>query len=74
MTQTTTSRRAFLSVTGATAASVWIPQPVKGYAAAEMRAVNPADVGISKWELDTPALCVDLDHAGAEHREDAGHS
>jgi D-serine deaminase-like pyridoxal phosphate-dependent protein len=61
MTQMTASRRAFLTATGVAAASVWVPKPVKGFSAAEMRAMNPADVGISKWELDTPALCVDLD-------------
>jgi D-serine deaminase-like pyridoxal phosphate-dependent protein len=58
------SRRTFLS--GAAAASVyfWIPKPVKGYTAEEMRTmVEGANVkpGISKWDLDTPALCVDLD-------------
>ncbi|MCH2254530.1 MAG: DSD1 family PLP-dependent enzyme [Vicinamibacterales bacterium] len=57
------SRRHFLAA-GAGAASVWIPRPVKGYSAAEMRqqAVNDRiEVGISKWDLDTPCLCVDLD-------------
>jgi 3-hydroxy-D-aspartate aldolase len=57
------SRRDFLS--GATAASMsfWIPKPVKGYSSAEVRATVSENVkpGISKWELDTPALCVDLD-------------
>ena len=57
------SRRIFLS--GATAASVWfwIPKPVKGYSPAELRAmtVNGTVKGVSKWDLDTPALCVDLD-------------
>ena len=61
------SRRAFLSAAGAASAFVWIPKPVRGYTPAEMRgmvalpegtAVKP---GVSKWELDTPALCVDLD-------------
>ena len=61
MTQIPSSRRAFLTATGATAASVWIPRPVKGYSAAELRAARLDDVGISKWEIDTPALCVDLD-------------
>ena len=57
------SRRHFLAA-GAGAASVWIPRPVKGYSAAEMRqqAVNDrVEVGVSKWDLDTPCLCVDLD-------------
>jgi D-serine deaminase-like pyridoxal phosphate-dependent protein len=37
---------------------------VKGYTAAEMRAMTidtRVKPGISKWDLDTPALCVDLD-------------
>ena len=62
MTQSV-SRRHFLAA-GAGAASVWIPRPVKGYSAAEMRqqAVNDRiEVVISKWDLDTPCLCVDLD-------------
>jgi 3-hydroxy-D-aspartate aldolase len=58
------SRRVFLS--GATAASVyfWIPKPVKGYSPAELRAMTVnerVESGVSKWDLDTPALCVDLD-------------
>ena len=35
----------------------------RGYSAADMRA-KAADgtlAGVSKWDLDTPALCVDLD-------------
>jgi D-serine deaminase-like pyridoxal phosphate-dependent protein len=58
------SRRVFLAGAAAASATLWIPKPVKGYSAAEMRgmaagqAVRP---GISKWDLDTPALCVDLD-------------
>src|SRR5438105_617776 len=58
------SRRLFLSSAMAASAHVWIPQRVSGYKAVEMRPaaygvqVKP---GVSKWELDTPALCVDLD-------------
>jgi 3-hydroxy-D-aspartate aldolase len=57
------SRRTFLSTAVAASAYVWIPKPVKGYTAAEMRArpIDAAKPGVSKWELDTPALCVDLD-------------
>ena len=58
------SRRHFLHAAGAGAASVWIPKPVKGYSAAEMRGQAPGgrlEAGISKWDLDTPCLCVDLD-------------
>jgi D-serine deaminase-like pyridoxal phosphate-dependent protein len=42
---------------------MWIPKPVNGYTADEMRAkaAEGSVVGVSKWELDTPALCVDLD-------------
>jgi 3-hydroxy-D-aspartate aldolase len=59
-----TSRRGFLSGAAAASAYVWIPKPVRGYTASEMLAMaDGANVkpGISKWELDTPALCVDLD-------------
>ena len=56
-----TSRRAFVGATAATAAHVWIPKPVKGYTAGEIVPVTPHRAGISKWDLDTPALCVDLD-------------
>ena len=60
-----TSRRTFLATSAAASAYLWIPKPVKGYTAAEMRALADSDgavsPGVSKWELDTPALCVDLD-------------
>jgi 3-hydroxy-D-aspartate aldolase len=59
------SRRTFLAAGAATAAHVWIPGSVKGYTAAEVIArlapSSPMGVGVSKWDLDTPALCVDLD-------------
>jgi D-serine deaminase-like pyridoxal phosphate-dependent protein len=58
------SRRAFLSSAAAASASFWIPKQVKGYTPAEMRAMTidtRVKPGISKWDLDTPALCVDLD-------------
>jgi 3-hydroxy-D-aspartate aldolase len=58
------SRRAFLAAGAAGAAAVWVPTSSKGYTKDEMRARavgGTLDVGISKWDLDTPALCVDLD-------------
>lgn len=58
------SRRDFLAAAGTTAATVWIPKDVRGYSKAEMLAHavdTKAVMGVSKWELDTPALCVDLD-------------
>jgi D-serine deaminase-like pyridoxal phosphate-dependent protein len=58
------SRRRFLTAAGTTAATVWIPKDVRGYSKAEVLAYvadTKVGVGVSKWELDTPALCVDLD-------------
>ena len=42
---------------------MWVPTHANGYTAAEMRdkAATGSLIGVSKWELDTPALCVDLD-------------
>src|SRR5262245_25674176 len=60
----TSSRRTFLSTAATASAYLWIPKRAYGYKAADVRAsaVDPrAKPGISKWELDTPALCVDLD-------------
>ena len=60
---TSFTRRHFLQTASASAA-VWVPSPVKGYTAAELNAHTVGErieVGISKWELDTPALIVDLD-------------
>src|SRR5687767_4162404 len=63
-----TTRRTFIGASAAVAAHVWIPKPVKGYTSAFATAslrpegpVTPMKAGISKWDLDTPALCVDLD-------------
>ena len=45
--------------------TMWVPKRLAGYSGAEIRAMAADDalprVGVSKWELDTPALCVDLD-------------
>jgi 3-hydroxy-D-aspartate aldolase len=62
MIHTSVSRRRFIQAAGA--ASIWVPTAVKGYTGAEMRSMsaqNALQVGVSKWDLDTPALCVDLD-------------
>jgi 3-hydroxy-D-aspartate aldolase len=62
------SRRTFLAAPAA-AALVSVSKTVNGYSAEEMRALAAAgrlaEVGASKWELDTPALCVDLDRLEA---------
>ena len=57
------SRRGFLQTAGAGTVTMWIPNDARGYSAAEMRekAADGSLTGVSKWELDTPALCVDLD-------------
>lgn len=60
------SRRHFLQAAG-TGAAVWVPSAARGYTGAEMtrRAAqgggDPAPLGVSVWDLDTPALVVDLD-------------
>ena len=64
MKKQTPTRRAFLAATAVGAAHVWIPRPLKGYSTTEVTAmtpVTPMGMGVSKWDLDTPALCVDLD-------------
>src|SRR5215510_4516028 len=59
----TFSRRGLLQAAGTGALTMWIPKRVAGYSSAEMRAkvADGTAIGVSKWELDTPALCVDLD-------------
>ncbi|MBT6057143.1 MAG: DSD1 family PLP-dependent enzyme [Gammaproteobacteria bacterium] len=62
MSRNSLSRRRFLQASGA--AALWLPTSVAGYTAAEMRqfyANGEMSVNVSKGELDTPALCVDLD-------------
>lgn len=62
MVNNSLSRRRFLQAGGA--AAIWLPGSVAGYTASEMRefyANGEMSVNVSKWELDTPALCVDLD-------------
>ncbi len=57
------SRRHFIATATAGTATVWIPSDARGYTGAEMRARAKEGTvkGVSKWDLDTPALCVDLD-------------
>jgi D-serine deaminase-like pyridoxal phosphate-dependent protein len=57
------SRRNFLVTSGTGAAALCVSGNAGGYTGAEMRARASDDklAGVSKWELDTPALCVDLD-------------
>ena len=56
------NRRRFLQASGA--AAILIPTSVRGYTTAEIQSFfvdGQMQVDVSKWELDTPALCVDLD-------------
>jgi len=62
MQKSSMSRRRFLQSTGA--AAIWLPTTVKGYTANEVQALyidGEMQENVSKWELDTPSLCVDLD-------------
>src|SRR5262249_56779185 len=47
------SRRHFLHTAGAATITMGIPTPA--------HAAEETVIGVSKWDLDTPALCVDLD-------------
>jgi len=47
------SRRNFLQTAGAGGITMWIPK--------QAHAAEESLIGMSKWDLDTPALCVDLD-------------
>ncbi|NND30969.1 MAG: DSD1 family PLP-dependent enzyme [Saprospiraceae bacterium] len=56
------SRRHFMQTAGT--AAITIPTLIKGYSSTEMQIFdrnNLSEVDISKWDLDTPALCLDLD-------------
>ena len=56
------SRRSFLQSTGA--AAILLPAAAKGFTSNEVQSMYVDGVmqgDVSKWELDTPALCVDLD-------------
>ncbi len=62
MIDNSVSRRRFLQAAGA--AGVWTQASASAVSGAEARSVTVQavrEVGISKWELDTPALCIDLD-------------
>src|SRR5688572_9049496 len=58
---TRSSRRAFLaSAAGTSAATFWIPRKAHGYSRAHVTTMKSIR-GVSKWDLDTPALVLDLD-------------
>src|SRR5262249_40999681 len=63
-TMTTLSRRGFLGAAGALAGSARLSaERTRARLSAERETTMTAErtIGMSKWDLDTPALCVDLD-------------
>jgi 3-hydroxy-D-aspartate aldolase len=59
MSHTPASRRAFLAAASAAGGSLLVSR--RGAAAAPAPTMDSTLIGTSKWDLDTPALCVDLD-------------
>jgi D-serine deaminase-like pyridoxal phosphate-dependent protein len=57
------TRRSFISTSSAGAAALCASSNAGGYTAVatQARAAEDNVIGVSKWDLDTPALCVDLD-------------
>ena len=63
MPDTSMTRRRFLQ-TSTSAAALWIPASVNSYTHQEIQDLyvdGSMQANVSKWELDTPSLCVDLD-------------
>jgi len=63
MSDTAMTRRRFLQ-TSTSAAALWIPASVNSYTHQEIQDLyvdGSMQANVSKWELDTPSLCVDLD-------------
>ncbi|MBL6817370.1 MAG: twin-arginine translocation signal domain-containing protein, partial [Pseudomonadales bacterium] len=62
MSDTAMTRRRFLQ-TSTSAAALWIPASVNSYTHQEIQDLyvdGSMQANVSKWELDTPSLCVDL--------------
>jgi D-serine deaminase-like pyridoxal phosphate-dependent protein len=59
MTHNSVSRRRFLQTAGA--AGVWTHASTSGAEASPVALRAARELGLSKWDLDTPALCVDAD-------------
>jgi len=57
------TRRSFITTSGVGAAALLAANDSRGHTAVESHPQAAADrlTGVSKWDLDTPALCVDLD-------------
>ena len=60
MTDSFLSRRKFLQGTAVTSAALWTPNSATAGTANNL--TNETEIGVSKWDLDTPVLCVDLDN------------
>ena len=66
------SRRDFLtSGRWHPAATFWIPKKVYGYSRAHVTDLKSSR-GVSKWDLDTPALVLDLDNSNRTSRRCGG--
>jgi 3-hydroxy-D-aspartate aldolase len=61
MKSTSVSRRQFLETAGVGAMTAAVPGKARNSSSADAGAIDARTIGVSKWELDTPALCVDLD-------------
>ena len=59
MSGTSLSRRRFLHGAAAASAAVWTPVSAASRVSTDVP--DQSAIGTSKWELDTPVLCVDLD-------------
>ena len=55
------SRRRFVGSLGAVGGAMWLTQPDQSTKAASLMDQSSMEIGMSKWDLDTPSLCVDLD-------------
>jgi D-serine deaminase-like pyridoxal phosphate-dependent protein len=68
MEQPSLTRRTFLRTAGVGAATVYLPADVTGYSAADLLPLLEGDrlqANVSRWDLETPALCLDLDRLEA---------
>lgn len=61
MRPTSISRRGFMKTAGTGAAAFWAPRGATAGPRDGRSSTDTAGIGVSKWDLDTPVLCVDLD-------------
>lgn len=61
MGTTSISRRGFMKTAGTGAAALWAPGGAAARPLDGPVSTDTSGIGMSKWDLDTPVLCVDLD-------------